>query len=69
MNILRPLKPITSGPLAWFNKLISGYRNAYVYVVAVVGRKVSFIGLLFVLLIIANYAFLKILNFPDRKFF
>lgn len=61
-TILRPLKPITSGPLAWFNKLISGYRNAYVYVVAVVGRKVSFIGLLFVLLIIANYAFLKISN-------
>ena len=59
-TLLRPLKPVTSGPLFWFNNIITGYRNSYVYIVAVVGRKVSVIALILGLLVLANYAFLKI---------
>lgn len=58
--LLKPLKPVTSGPLFWFNTLLNKYRNSYVYIVAVVGRKVSVIALILGLLILANYAFLKI---------
>jgi len=59
-TILRPLKPVTSGPLSWFNTLLNKYRNSYVYIVAAIGRKVSVIVLILGLLILANIGFLKI---------
>ncbi len=59
-TILRPLKPVTSGPLYWFNTLLNKYRNSYVYIVAIIGRKISVIALILGLLILGNIAFLKI---------
>lgn len=59
-TILRPLKPVTSGPLYWFNTLLNKYRNNYVYIVAIIGRKISVIALILGLLILGNIAFLKI---------
>lgn len=59
-TMLRPLKPITSGPLYWFNTLINKYRNTYVYIVAVVGRKVSVIALILGILFLCDFGFLKI---------
>ena len=58
--LLRPLKPITSGPLFWFNTLLNKYRNTYVYIVASIGRRVSVIALILGLLVLANWGFLKI---------
>lgn len=59
-TLLRPLKPVTSGPLYWFNTLLNKYRSSYVYIVAIIGRKVSVIALILGLLILGNIAFLKI---------
>ncbi len=58
--LLRPLKPITSGPLFWFNTILNKYRNTYVYIVASIGRRVSVIALILGLLVLANWGFLKI---------
>ncbi|MBQ8465260.1 MAG: efflux RND transporter permease subunit [Alphaproteobacteria bacterium] len=59
-TLLRPLKPITSGPLYWFNSLINSYRNTYVGIVARIGRKVGIIALILGALFLCNFGFLKI---------
>ena len=61
-TMLRPLKPVTHGPLAWFNKMLSKTRNKYLAVVAYFARKVSVIALFLGLLVLFNGIFLKLSN-------
>ncbi|MBO5442420.1 MAG: efflux RND transporter permease subunit [Alphaproteobacteria bacterium] len=49
-TLLKPLKPEQSGPLFWFNKVVNKSRDRYVSVVGLLGRKVSVIFLIMVLL-------------------
>lgn len=49
-TLLRPLKPTQSGPLFWFNRIVNKSRDKYASIVGFVGRKVSVIFLLMVLL-------------------
>lgn len=49
-TLLRPLKPAQSGPLFWFNRIVNKSRDKYASVVGFVGRKISVIFLLMVLL-------------------
>lgn len=58
-TILKPLKPVTSGPLLWFNKVVDKSRNRYLAIVGYFARKVSVIALFVGLLIFFNWAFLK----------
>ncbi len=58
-TILRPLKPVTSGPLLWFNKVVDKSRNRYLAIVGYFARKISVIALFLGLLIFFNWAFLK----------
>lgn len=58
-TILRPLKPVTKGPLLWFNKVVDKSRNRYLAIVGYFARKVSVIALFVGLLIFFNWAFLK----------
>lgn len=58
-TILRPLKPVTKGPLMWFNKILDKSRNRYLAIVGYFGRKVSVIALLLGILAFFNIAFLK----------
>ena len=59
-TMLKPLKPYTSGPLYIFNKYLNFARDRYTGIVALIGRKVGVIALLLGLLVLGNYAFLKI---------
>lgn len=59
-TILRPLKPVTKGPLMWFNKILDKSRNRYIAIVGYFARKVSVIALLLGILALFNVAFLKI---------
>ena len=59
-TILRPLKPATYGPLLWFNKIVDKSRNKYLAIVGYIARKVSVIGLILVLLFVANMFFFKL---------
>ena len=59
-TMLRPLKPITSGPLYWFNQIINKSRNRCVAVTAIIGKRVSVIALILGLFLLANWGFLKI---------
>ena len=61
-TLLRPLKPYTSGPLYIFNKYLNFARDRYTGIVALIGRKVGVIAILLGLLVLGNYAFLKISN-------
>lgn len=58
-TILRPLKPVTKGPLMWFNKFLDKSRNRYLAIVGYIARKVSVIALLLGILAFFNLAFLK----------
>ena len=49
-TLLRPLKLKTSGPLFWFNQIVGKSRDKYASVVGLLGRKVSVIFLVMVLL-------------------
>ncbi len=59
-TILRPIKPVTKGPLLWFNKILDRCRNRYLAVVGYVARKVSVIALILGLLLLFNLVFLKL---------
>lgn len=59
-TLLRPLKPFQSGPLFWFNQIVNHARDKYTGIVALIGRKVGVIAVLFGLLVLGNYGFLKI---------
>ncbi len=59
-TMLKPLKPITSGPLYWFNKIIDKSRNRSVAIAGFIGRRVGVIALILGLFIFANYALLSI---------
>lgn len=59
-TLLRPLKPFQSGPLFWFNQIVNHARDQYTGIVALIGRKVGVIAVLFGLLVLGNYGFLKI---------
>jgi len=49
-TLLRPVKPAESGPLFWFNNIIGRSRDKYASIVGFIGRKVSVIFLIMVLL-------------------
>lgn len=49
-TLLRPLKPTQSGPLYWFNQVVNKSRDRYASIVGLIGRKVSVILLLTVML-------------------
>lgn len=59
-TLLRPLKPFQSGPLFWFNQIVNHARDKYTGIVALIGRKIGVIAVLFGLLVLGNYGFLKI---------
>lgn len=59
-TLLHPLKPFQSGPLFWFNQVVNHARDKYTGIVALIGRKVGVIAVLFGLLVLGNYGFLKI---------
>lgn len=58
-TILKPLKPVTKGPLLWFNKILDRSRNRYLAVIGYIARKVSVIVLILGLLVLFNIVFLK----------
>ena len=58
-TILRPLTPVTKGPLLWFNKILDRCRNKYLAIVGYIARKVSVIALILGLLFFFNGLFLK----------
>ena len=58
-TILKPLKPVTKGPLLWFNKILDRSRNRYLAVIGYIARKVSVIALILGLLVLFNIVFLK----------
>lgn len=59
-TLLRPLKPVQKGPLLWFNSIVNKSRNKYVNVIAVIGRKVSVIGFIMLLLVISVWGLMQI---------
>lgn len=59
-TLLRPFKPAQSGPLFWFNRIINRSRNRYASVVGLLGRKVSVIFLLMLMLFAGVGGFLHI---------
>ena len=59
-TMLKPLKPITGGPLYWFNQIINKSRNKCVALTAIIGKRVSVIALILGLFLLANWGFLKI---------
>lgn len=60
--ILKPFKEKTSGPLAWFNKILIGTRNKYIAIISIFARRVSVIALVLVILIGFVVALLKVSN-------
>lgn len=59
-TLLRPFKPAQSGPLFWFNRIINRSRDRYASVVGLLGRKVSVIFLLMLMLFAGVGGFLHI---------
>lgn len=59
-TLLRPLKSKTSGPLYWFNRIVGRARDRYASVVGFVGRKVSAIFLVMMLLFAGVAGFLQV---------
>ncbi len=59
-TLLRPFKPAQSGPLFWFNRIINRSRDRYASVVGLLGRKVSVIFLLILMLFAGVGGFLHI---------
>ena len=58
--LLHPFKPAQSGPLFWFNRIINRSRDRYASVVGLLGRKVSVIFLLMLMLFAGVGGFLHI---------
>ncbi len=58
-TILKPLTPVTKGPLLLFNKILDRCRNKYLAIVGYIARKVSVIALILGLLFFFNGLFLK----------
>ncbi len=59
-TLLRPVTPATSGPLFWFNNIVGKSRDRYASIVGFIGRKVSVIFLIMVLLFAGVGALLNI---------
>ena len=59
-TLLRPFKPAQSGPLYWFNHFINRSRDRYASIVGLLGRKVSVIFLLMIMLFAGVGSFLHI---------
>lgn len=59
-TLLHPFKPTQSGPLFWFNRIINRSRDRYASVVGLLGRKVSVIFLLMLMLFAGVGGFLHI---------
>ncbi|MDD4556358.1 MAG: efflux RND transporter permease subunit [Alphaproteobacteria bacterium] len=50
-TILKPFHEKTTGPLAWFNKMLAATRKRYVVIIAILARRVSVIALMMALLV------------------
>ena len=59
-TLLKPFKPAQSGPLYWFNHFINRSRDRYASIVGLLGRKVSVIFLLMIMLFAGVGGFLHI---------
>ena len=59
-TLLHPFNPAQSGPLFWFNRIINRSRDRYASVVGLLGRKVSVIFLLMLMLFAGVGGFLHI---------
>ena len=59
-TLLHPFKPAQSGPLFWFNRIINRSRDRYASVIGLLGRKVSVIFLLMLMLFAGVGGFLHI---------
>ena len=59
-TMLKPLTPITSGPLFWFNQIVNKSRSRCVAIAGLIGRRCSVIALILLLFLFSNYLFLKI---------
>jgi hydrophobe/amphiphile efflux-1 (HAE1) family protein len=68
-TFLRPIKPSTHGFLGWFNRFIAGTTNKYLTIIGYLGRKISIIAFILLLLFILNGLFLKVTSttfLPDE---
>lgn len=68
-TILKKTKPVTSGPLAWFNTVLNASRSKYLAIISILARRVSVIFLLLVLSIGTVVVMLKVTNtgfLPDE---
>jgi len=59
-TFLRPFEAKKTGPLGWFNRFIAGATNKYLVAIGYIGRKISVIVFLLLLLVVINAFFLKI---------
>ena len=59
-TMLKTTKPVNHGPLFWFNNIVTKARNKYVAIAAVIGRKISVIGLIIGLLIFSVWGLLQV---------
>lgn len=51
-TLLRPLKPIEKGPLKWFNNFLNKGRDTYMGIVAIFGRKIAVVAVVYGLAIL-----------------
>lgn len=58
--ILKTFKPKTSGPLHWFNKIVTNTRDRYIAIISIFARRISVIALLLLLLVVAVVLLLKV---------
>jgi hydrophobe/amphiphile efflux-1 (HAE1) family protein len=59
-TILRPLKPVQHGPLLWFNQIINKSRDTYAGIVAIFGRKIGVVAVVYALALLVICGILNI---------
>jgi HAE1 family hydrophobic/amphiphilic exporter-1/multidrug efflux pump len=59
-TILRPLKPVQHGPLLWFNQIVNKSRDTYAGIVAIFGRKIGVVAVVYALALLVICGILNI---------
>lgn len=59
-TLLRPLKPAQHGPLFWFNNIVNKSRDTYAGIVAIFGRKIGVVAVVYALALIVIAGILHI---------
>ena len=59
-TLLRPLKPVTKGPLKWFNTILNKSRDTYVGIVGIFGRKIAVVAVVYALALLVIGGILRI---------